>query len=216
MSPKRQEQSQGQQPRFLIYCQKLAPFIALILLLATSSAWLGAAHFAEPAHPQHAQLGSPTAPCVGTPLPEVQHALGWQSRELCLHARCWGGGEHRAWPLTLPTWQNRHRGREGGRKTRLSRSSEKEKTRQTQHPFVSANSPGSPVSKTPAEKDDESKVILEQISSSGDNCKFAGEKETVPEKEKRKKKYNQLKDIRRTELKRYYSTGELCWRYSVS
>ncbi|XP_046769962.1 nuclear receptor coactivator 7 isoform X6 [Gallus gallus] len=73
---------------------------------------------------------------------------------------------------------------------------------------VSANSSGSPVSKTPAEKDDESKVILEQISSSGDNCKFAGEKETVPEKEKRKKKYNQLKDIRRTELKRYYSTDD--------
>ncbi|XP_031466993.1 nuclear receptor coactivator 7 isoform X2 [Phasianus colchicus] len=74
---------------------------------------------------------------------------------------------------------------------------------------VSANSPGSPVSKTPAEKDDESKVILEQISSSEDNCKFAGEKETVPDsKEKRKKKYNQLKDIRRTELKRYYSTDD--------
>lgn len=49
---------------------------------------------------------------------------------------------------------------------------------------------------------------MEQISSSGDNCKFAGEKETVPEKEKRKKKYNQLKDIRRTELKRYYSTDD--------
>lgn len=76
---------------------------------------------------------------------------------------------------------------------------------------ISANSPGSPVSKIPAEKDDESKVILEQISSSEDKCKFAGEKEAVPDKEKRKKKYNQLKDIRRTELKRYYSTGELCW-----
>ncbi|XP_076189653.1 nuclear receptor coactivator 7 isoform X3 [Aptenodytes patagonicus] len=73
---------------------------------------------------------------------------------------------------------------------------------------VSANSPGSPVSKTPFEKDDESKVILEQISSSEDNCKFAGEKETVPDKEKKKKKYNQLKDIRRTELKRYYSTDD--------
>ncbi|OPJ73099.1 hypothetical protein AV530_005509 [Patagioenas fasciata monilis] len=72
---------------------------------------------------------------------------------------------------------------------------------------VSANSPGSPVSKTPSEKDDESKVILEQISSSEDNCKIAGEKETAPDKEKKKKKYNQLKDIRRTELKRYYSTG---------
>ncbi|XP_053918258.1 nuclear receptor coactivator 7 isoform X4 [Cuculus canorus] len=73
---------------------------------------------------------------------------------------------------------------------------------------VSANPPGSPVSKTPPEKDDESKVILEQISSSEDNCKFAGEKETAPDKEKKKKKYNQLKDIRRTELKRYYSTDD--------
>ncbi|XP_048790922.1 nuclear receptor coactivator 7 isoform X2 [Lagopus muta] len=73
---------------------------------------------------------------------------------------------------------------------------------------ISANSPGSPVSKIPAEKDDESKVILEQISSSEDKCKFAGEKEAVPDKEKRKKKYNQLKDIRRTELKRYYSTDD--------
>ncbi|NWI54768.1 NCOA7 protein, partial [Calyptomena viridis] len=73
---------------------------------------------------------------------------------------------------------------------------------------VSASSPGSPVSKTPSEKDDESKVILEQISSSGDNCKFPGEKETAPDKEKKKKKYNQLKDIRRTELKRYYSTDD--------
>lgn len=75
---------------------------------------------------------------------------------------------------------------------------------------VSLNSSGSPVAKTPSEKEDESKVISEQISSSEDNCKFAGEKETAPEKEKKKKKYSQLKDIRRTELKRYYSTGELC------
>ncbi|NXG28478.1 NCOA7 protein, partial [Dromaius novaehollandiae] len=73
---------------------------------------------------------------------------------------------------------------------------------------VSANSPGSPVSKTTSEKDDESKAILEQISSSEDNCRFAGEKETAPDKEKKKKKYSQLKDIRRTELKRYYSTDD--------
>ncbi|XP_049673992.1 nuclear receptor coactivator 7 isoform X3 [Accipiter gentilis] len=73
---------------------------------------------------------------------------------------------------------------------------------------VSANSPGSPVSKTPSAKDDESKVILEQLSSSEDNCKFAGEKEAASDKEKKKKKYNQLKDIRRTELKRYYSTDD--------
>ncbi|XP_054030120.1 nuclear receptor coactivator 7 isoform X3 [Dryobates pubescens] len=73
---------------------------------------------------------------------------------------------------------------------------------------VSANSPASPVSKASAEKDEERKVILEQISSSEDNCKLAGEKETAPDKEKKKKKYNQLKDIRRTELKRYYSTDD--------
>ncbi|NWX83924.1 NCOA7 protein, partial [Nothoprocta pentlandii] len=73
---------------------------------------------------------------------------------------------------------------------------------------ISANSPGSPVSKTSSEKDDESKAILEQISSSEDNCRFAGEKETASDKEKKKKKYNQLKDIRRTELKRYYSTDD--------
>ncbi|XP_068024746.1 nuclear receptor coactivator 7 isoform X3 [Melanerpes formicivorus] len=73
---------------------------------------------------------------------------------------------------------------------------------------VSANSPASPASKASAEKDEERKVILEQISSSEDNCKLAGEKETAPDKEKKKKKYNQLKDIRRTELKRYYSTDD--------
>ncbi|NXL83673.1 NCOA7 protein, partial [Alectura lathami] len=89
----------------------------------------------------------------------------------------------------------------------FARLKKKRQTKQNTE-TVSANSPVSPVSKTPAEKDDESKVILEQISSSEDNCKFAGEKETVPDKEKRKKKYNQLKDIRRTELKRYYSTDD--------
>ncbi|NXI35080.1 NCOA7 protein, partial [Galbula dea] len=73
---------------------------------------------------------------------------------------------------------------------------------------VSANSPGSPPSKTPPEKDEESKVILEQLSSSEDNCKLTGEKESAPDKEKKKKKYNQLKDIRRTELKRYYTTDD--------
>ncbi|XP_037987229.1 nuclear receptor coactivator 7 isoform X3 [Motacilla alba alba] len=89
----------------------------------------------------------------------------------------------------------------------FARLKKKRQVKQTTE-SVSANSPGSPVSKTPSEKDDESKVILEQISSSEDNCKFPGEKETAPDKEKKKKKYNQLKDIRRTELKRYYSTDD--------
>ncbi|XP_058691895.1 nuclear receptor coactivator 7 isoform X4 [Poecile atricapillus] len=89
----------------------------------------------------------------------------------------------------------------------FARLKKKRQVKQTTE-AVSANSPGSPVSKTPSEKDDESKVILEQISSSEENCKFPGEKETAPDKEKKKKKYNQLKDIRRTELKRYYSTDD--------
>ncbi|XP_056343362.1 nuclear receptor coactivator 7 isoform X4 [Oenanthe melanoleuca] len=89
----------------------------------------------------------------------------------------------------------------------FARLKKKRQVKQTTE-TVSANSPGSPVSKTPSEKDDESKVILEQISSSEDNCKFPGEKETAPDKEKKKKKYSQLKDIRRTELKRYYSTDD--------
>ncbi|KAI1240970.1 hypothetical protein IHE44_0009425 [Lamprotornis superbus] len=89
----------------------------------------------------------------------------------------------------------------------FARLKKKRQVKQTTE-TVSANSPGSPGSKTPSEKDDESKVILEQISSSEDNCKFPGEKETAPDKEKKKKKYNQLKDIRRTELKRYYSTDD--------
>uniref|UniRef100_A0A8C0ZF22 Nuclear receptor coactivator 7 n=1 Tax=Cyanistes caeruleus TaxID=156563 RepID=A0A8C0ZF22_CYACU len=89
----------------------------------------------------------------------------------------------------------------------VQRLKKKRQVKQTTE-AVSANSPGSLVSKTPSEKDDESKVILEQISSSEENCKFPGEKETAPDKEKKKKKYNQLKDIRRTELKRYYSTDD--------
>ncbi|XP_039913898.1 nuclear receptor coactivator 7 isoform X4 [Hirundo rustica] len=89
----------------------------------------------------------------------------------------------------------------------FARLKKKRQVKQTTE-AVSANSPGSPDSKRPSEKDDESKVILEQISSSEDNCKFPGEKETGPDKEKKKKKYNQLKDIRRTELKRYYSTDD--------
>ncbi|XP_025910362.1 nuclear receptor coactivator 7 isoform X2 [Nothoprocta perdicaria] len=89
----------------------------------------------------------------------------------------------------------------------FARLKKKRQTKQNAE-TISASSPGSPVSKTSSEKDDESKAILEQISSSEDNCRFAGEKETASDKEKKKKKYNQLKDIRRTELKRYYSTDD--------
>nr|XP_032661841.1 nuclear receptor coactivator 7-like isoform X3 [Chelonoidis abingdonii] len=73
---------------------------------------------------------------------------------------------------------------------------------------VTSNSRGTTASRTQVGKNDGSKVILEQISSE-DNCKLAEEKEEcVTEEEKKKKKYNQLKDIRRTELKRYYNTDD--------
>ncbi|XP_006139498.2 nuclear receptor coactivator 7 isoform X2 [Pelodiscus sinensis] len=73
---------------------------------------------------------------------------------------------------------------------------------------AAANSHGTTASRIQVGKDDGSKVVLEQISSE-DNCKFAEAKEEcVTEEEKKKKKYNQLKDIRRTELKRYYDTDD--------
>ncbi|XP_074846710.1 nuclear receptor coactivator 7 isoform X2 [Carettochelys insculpta] len=73
---------------------------------------------------------------------------------------------------------------------------------------AAANSRGTTGSKTQVGKDEGSKVILEQVSSE-DNCKFAEEKEErVTEEEKRRKKYNHLKDIRRTELKRYYTIDD--------
>ncbi|EMP39083.1 Nuclear receptor coactivator 7, partial [Chelonia mydas] len=88
----------------------------------------------------------------------------------------------------------------------LSRLKKKKQAKQNAE-TVAANSRGTTASRTQAGKDDGSKVILEQISSE-DNCKLAEEKEEcVTEEEKKKKKYNQLKDIRRTELKRYYNTG---------
>lgn len=55
-------------------------------------------------------------------------------------------------------------------------------------------------------KEDSKAVILEQ-----DKCNIAVEEEYISD-EKKKRKSNQLKEIRRTELKRYYSTGE-CWWY---
>lgn len=51
-------------------------------------------------------------------------------------------------------------------------------------------------------KDDVNSVILEQ-----DKCSIGGEEEYVTD-EKKKRKNNQLKEIKRTELKRYYSVGE--------
>ncbi|KAB0355607.1 hypothetical protein FD755_021548 [Muntiacus reevesi] len=56
--------------------------------------------------------------------------------------------------------------------------------------------------RTHSGKEDASKVILEQ-----DKCNIAVEEEYTTD-EKKKRKSNQLKEIRRTELKRYYSIGD--------
>lgn len=50
--------------------------------------------------------------------------------------------------------------------------------------------------------EDANTAIIEQ-----DKCNIAVEEECATD-EKKKKKNNQLKEIRRTELKRYYGTGE--------
>ena len=60
--------------------------------------------------------------------------------------------------------------------------------------------------RTHSGKEDASKVILEQ-----DKCNIAVEEEYITD-EKKKRKSNQLKEIRRTELKRYYSVGEYWWQ----
>ncbi|KAB0352779.1 hypothetical protein FD754_017636 [Muntiacus muntjak] len=57
--------------------------------------------------------------------------------------------------------------------------------------------------RTHSGKEDASKVILEQ-----DKCNIAVEEEYITD-EKKKRKSNQLKEIRRTELKRYYSIAFL-------
>lgn len=60
--------------------------------------------------------------------------------------------------------------------------------------------------RTHSGKEDASTVILEQ-----DMCNIAVEEEYITD-EKKKRKSNQLKEIRRTELKRYYSIGEYWWQ----
>ncbi|XP_063166437.1 nuclear receptor coactivator 7 isoform X2 [Candoia aspera] len=59
--------------------------------------------------------------------------------------------------------------------------------------------------KTQTGKGDGGKIILEQTNSSQENYKHSAEKE---DHEKKKKKSSQPKDIRRTDLKRYYSIDD--------
>ncbi|XP_062835076.1 nuclear receptor coactivator 7 isoform X4 [Anolis carolinensis] len=61
---------------------------------------------------------------------------------------------------------------------------------------------GTAVCRTSTGKDD---VISGQTSGSQENCKHSGEKEDY---EKKKKKSSQIKDIRRTDLKRFYITDD--------
>ncbi|XP_030054348.1 nuclear receptor coactivator 7 isoform X1 [Microcaecilia unicolor] len=61
-------------------------------------------------------------------------------------------------------------------------------------------------SRTQAGKPDAAKVILEQLPSSHENPKLLPEKETADEDKKKKK--SQVKQIRCTDLKRYYNTDD--------
>ncbi|XP_070788823.1 nuclear receptor coactivator 7 isoform X1 [Pituophis catenifer annectens] len=67
------------------------------------------------------------------------------------------------------------------------------------------NTCGTHTCKTQTGKSDGSKIILEQTSSPQENYKHSAEKEDY---EKKKKKSSQPKDIRRTDLKRYYSIDD--------
>ncbi|XP_053141248.1 nuclear receptor coactivator 7 isoform X2 [Hemicordylus capensis] len=74
---------------------------------------------------------------------------------------------------------------------------------------ASANACGTPACRTLAGKDDGSKVILAQTNGSQENCKVSGEKQDyITDGERKKKKSSQPKDIRRTDLKRYYSIDD--------
>ncbi|XP_072853151.2 nuclear receptor coactivator 7 isoform X2 [Pogona vitticeps] len=70
---------------------------------------------------------------------------------------------------------------------------------------VPTNTCGTPVGRTSTGKEDGSKDVLVQSSASQENGKHSGEKEDY---EKKKKKSSQPKDIRRTDLKRFYSTDD--------
>ncbi|KAF7253674.1 Nuclear receptor coactivator 7, partial [Varanus komodoensis] len=72
---------------------------------------------------------------------------------------------------------------------------------------ASTNASGTPASRTQTGKEDGSRTVLVQNNGCQENCKLSGEKEDY---EKKKKKSSQPKDIRRTDLKRYYSIGEFC------
>uniref|UniRef100_A0A8D2JCG1 Nuclear receptor coactivator 7 n=1 Tax=Varanus komodoensis TaxID=61221 RepID=A0A8D2JCG1_VARKO len=70
---------------------------------------------------------------------------------------------------------------------------------------ASTNASGTPASRTQTGKEDGSRTVLVQNNGCQENCKLSGEKEDY---EKKKKKSSQPKDIRRTDLKRYYSIDD--------
>ncbi|XP_077156316.1 nuclear receptor coactivator 7 isoform X2 [Paroedura picta] len=72
--------------------------------------------------------------------------------------------------------------------------------------LASGNAYGTPACRIQTGKDEGSKVILAQTNGSQENGRISGENEDyVTDGEKKKKKCSQPKDIRRTDLKRYYS-----------
>lgn len=90
-----------------------------------------------------------------------------------------------------------YQGRKEGTETKLFCSIEKEKQAKQNAETASAIA-----SRTHSGKEDATTVILDQ-----DKCNIAVEEEYIAD-EKKKRKSNQLKEIRRTELKRYYSIDD--------
>lgn len=81
---------------------------------------------------------------------------------------------------------------------------------------ASGNACGTPACRIQTGKDDRSEVILAQTNGSQENGNISGGKEDyVTDGEKKKKKSSQPKDIRRTDLKRYYSIGEFNARHET-
>ncbi|XP_032506956.1 nuclear receptor coactivator 7 isoform X1 [Phocoena sinus] len=97
-----------------------------------------------------------------------------------------------------------YQGREEGTETKLfcSSQSSAERLKKKKQAKQNAETASAMATRTHSGKEDASTVILEQ-----DMCNIAVEEEYITD-EKKKRKSNQLKEIRRTELKRYYSIDD--------
>ncbi|XP_063091116.1 nuclear receptor coactivator 7 isoform X2 [Cavia porcellus] len=100
------------------------------------------------------------------------------------------GGAHHAWP---PQCEFNHYPQRSSEPCWLKKKKQAKQNAETASSVAARSHPG---------KDDVNSVILEQ-----DKCSIGGEEEYVTD-EKKKRKNNQLKEIKRTELKRYYSVDD--------